>query len=58
MTMRHLRVGRGHKPHGRPATRGGGLHPNREVWVREPREAKRSGFVPKNRHRPNTTKAF
>ena len=22
-----------------PATRGGGLHPNREVWVREPREA-------------------
>ena len=21
-----------------PATRGGGLHPNREVWVREPRE--------------------
>ena len=34
-----------------PATRGGGLHPNREVWVREPREAERSGFVPKNKHR-------
>lgn len=32
-----------------PATRGGGLHPNREVWVRDPREAKPSGFTPKNR---------
>ncbi len=41
-----------------PATRGGGLHPNREVWVREPRKAERSGFVPKNRHRPTTDKAF
>ena len=41
-----------------PATRGGGLHPNREVWVREPREATRSGFVPKNRYRPETDKAF
>ena len=35
-----------------PATRGGGLHPNREVWVREPRQAERSGFVPRNKHRP------
>jgi dihydroxy-acid dehydratase len=41
-----------------PAVRGGGLHPNREVWVREPRDATRSGFVPGNRHRPGTTKAF
>lgn len=41
-----------------PATRGGGLHPNREVWVREPRPAERSGFVPKNRHRPQTDKSF
>jgi dihydroxy-acid dehydratase len=41
-----------------PATRGGGMHPNREVWVRDPREAARSGFVPRNRHRPNATKAF
>lgn len=32
-----------------PATRGGGLHPNREVWVRNPREAKHSTFTPKNR---------
>ena len=41
-----------------PATRGGGLHPNREVWVRQPREATRSGFVPKNKHRPEAKKAF
>src|SRR4051794_19502606 len=41
-----------------PATRGGGLHPNREVWVRAPREATKSGFVPKNKHRPEAAKAF
>ena len=41
-----------------PATRGGGLHPNREVWVRHPREATRSGFVPKNKHRPEAEKIF
>ncbi|MEI6098369.1 MAG: dihydroxy-acid dehydratase [Alphaproteobacteria bacterium] len=35
-----------------PASRGGGLHPNREVWVRNPREAVQSGFVPRNRFRP------
>jgi dihydroxy-acid dehydratase len=35
-----------------PATRGGGMHPGREVWVRERREAERSGFVPRNKHRP------
>jgi dihydroxy-acid dehydratase len=34
-----------------PATRGGGLHPNREVWVREPRTAERSGFTPTNKYR-------
>ena len=39
-----------------PATRGGGLHPNREVWVREPRSAERSAFVPTNRHRPAPAK--
>ncbi len=32
-----------------PATQGGGLHPNREVWVRAPREAKPSSFTPQNR---------
>jgi len=41
-----------------PATRGAGLHPNREVWVRNQREAKRSGFVPKNKHRAEEDKAF
>jgi len=34
-----------------PAVRGGGMHPNREVWVREPRDAVKSGFEPSNRHR-------
>jgi dihydroxy-acid dehydratase len=34
-----------------PATRGGGLHPDRVVWVREPRQAERSGFAPRNKHR-------
>jgi dihydroxy-acid dehydratase len=38
-----------------PATRGGGMHPNREVWVRHPRDAEKSGFVPKNKHRPKTS---
>ena len=41
-----------------PATRGGGLHPDRKVFVRDPREAKRSGFVPKNKYRPDAGKAF
>lgn len=41
-----------------PATRGAGLHPNREVWVRNAREANRSGFSPKNKHRPEADKAF
>lgn len=35
-----------------PARRGAGLHPNREVWVRNPREATHSGFVPHNKFRP------
>lgn len=41
-----------------PATRGGGMHPNREVWVRDRREATKSGFTPKNKYRPDKTKAF
>lgn len=41
-----------------PATRGGGMHPNREVWVRDRREATKSGFTPKNKYRPDATKAF
>ena len=41
-----------------PATRGGGLHPDREIWVREPRKAERSGFVLRNKHRPQANKSF
>jgi dihydroxy-acid dehydratase len=41
-----------------PATRGGGLHPNREVWVREPRKAERSTFVLKSKYRPQASKTF
>jgi dihydroxy-acid dehydratase len=41
-----------------PATRGGGLHPDREVWVRDPRKADRSGFVLRNKHRPQANKSF
>jgi dihydroxy-acid dehydratase len=41
-----------------PATQGGGLHPNRQVWVREPRSAHRSGFEVRNKHRPDAKKAF
>jgi dihydroxy-acid dehydratase len=41
-----------------PATRGGGMHPDREVWVREPRKADRSGFVLRNKHRPQANKSF
>lgn len=34
-----------------PATRGGGLHPDREVWVRDQRPVENNGFKPTNRHR-------
>ncbi len=34
-----------------PASRGGGLHPNREIWVREPRSVAASDFVAQNKHR-------
>jgi dihydroxy-acid dehydratase len=41
-----------------PAVRGGGLHPNRQVWTRDPRPATPSGFTPSNKYRPSATKAF
>lgn len=41
-----------------PAVRGGGLHPNREVWVRNPRDAERAGFTPSNKFRPTATRSF
>lgn len=37
-----------------PAIRGAGLHPNRIVWVRNPRAATQSGFTPQNRFRAHT----
>ncbi|MEQ8248512.1 MAG: dihydroxy-acid dehydratase [Alphaproteobacteria bacterium] len=41
-----------------PAIRGAGLHPNREVWVRNPREPLQTGFTPRNKFRPGTDKRF
>jgi len=41
-----------------PARRGAGLHPNREVWVRNPREATPSGFTPRNKFRLGTDQEF
>ncbi len=41
-----------------PATRGGGLHPNREVWVRAERKAERSTFVLRNKYRPQADRRF
>ena len=37
-----------------PATRGGGMHPDREVWVRDPREPAPSSFTPKNKWRADS----
>ncbi|MFG1496595.1 dihydroxy-acid dehydratase [Saccharospirillum sp. HFRX-1] len=34
-----------------PASRGGGLHPNGEVWVRDRRQPEQSGFKPTNKYR-------
>ncbi len=34
-----------------PASRGGGLHPNREVWVRDIRQPVDTGFKPSNKYR-------
>jgi dihydroxy-acid dehydratase len=33
------------------ALRGGGLHPNHDVWVRDPRTPVDTGFVTRNKHR-------
>ncbi|MAH83359.1 MAG: dihydroxy-acid dehydratase [Rhodospirillaceae bacterium TMED8] len=32
-----------------PAIHGGGMHPDRKLWVRSPREVVKSHFIPKNR---------
>lgn len=41
-----------------PARLGAGLHPNRAVWVRNPRETIPTGFTPRNKFRPGTDKEF
>ena len=40
------------------ANQGAGMHPGRQLWVSEPRQATTSGFQPKNVHRPGAEKAF
>ncbi len=40
------------------AVYGAGMHPDRALWVPEPREAARTGFVPSNKHREGSGKAF
>lgn len=41
-----------------PARLGAGLHPNRAVWVRNPRATIPTGFTPRNKFRPETDKEF
>ncbi len=40
------------------AIQGGGIHPGRELWVKNKREPQKSGFVPSNQYRPGSEKAF
>ena len=40
------------------AVYGAGMHPDRVLWVPQPRDAKRSGFVPQNIYREGSQKAF
>ena len=40
------------------AVQGAGMHPERVLWVAQPREAERTGFVPNNRHRPGSQREF
>lgn len=40
------------------AVYGAGMHPDRALWVPEPRDAQRTGFVPQNKHRAGSQKAF
>jgi dihydroxy-acid dehydratase len=37
---------------------GAGMHPDRVLWVKEPRAAVRTAFVPSNRYREGSGKAF
>jgi dihydroxy-acid dehydratase len=40
------------------AVYGAGIHPDRVLWVKAPREAAKSGFVPSNKYKPGSGKAF
>lgn len=40
------------------AVYGAGMHPDRALWVPQPRDAEKSGFVPQNKFREGTQKAF
>ncbi len=40
------------------AVYGAGMHPDRSLWVPEPRNDKKSGFVPQNKYRDGSQKAF
>ncbi|MFT4726192.1 MAG: dihydroxy-acid dehydratase [Granulosicoccus sp.] len=40
------------------AVYGAGMHPDRVLWVPQPRDAVRTGFVPQNIHREGSQKAF
>lgn len=40
------------------AVHGAGMHPDRDLWVPEPRDDKKSGFVPQNKYRAGSQKAF
>ena len=40
------------------AVQGAGMHPDRILWVPQPREAIRTGFVPFNKHREGSKRAF
>ena len=40
------------------AVDGAGMHPDRQLWVPEPRDAQKSGFVPQNKYREGSQKAF
>lgn len=40
------------------AVYGAGMHPDRVLWVPEPRDAEKTGFTPQNKYREGTQKAF
>jgi len=40
------------------AVYGAGMHPDRKLWVPEPRDAIKTGFVPHNKYREGSRKAF